>query len=280
MDEARDDFWDTSQRDFAAHNQMWSADFAPLERAIRDGIRRFERSTPMPPIILDPDEPTVRNFFRQSESGSTSPTLEAAAGHATLIAATEQRLDIHLPALAHDLFVYTNGGDTDFLYYPLTSDPPCRFEQSSGVNWRSFAQHWAYVLPGGMLASVQHWVSLETMLVEQAVKNTEIGILQSDDWRAGLGDPSRLVVLSREETKDSHHHYLCLDYRGGGHPEVVVFYETEPFGGALEQLHRWPDFATLFHSLRRLQLEEIDGLVRRRGQYMTEIYDQGEWRRL
>lgn len=107
-----------SQRDFTARNQMWSADFAPLERAIRQGIERFERGAPMPPITLEPDGPTPRNFFRQNGENAISPTFESAAHRAALIAATERRLSIHLPALAHDLFVQCNGGGTDFLYWP------------------------------------------------------------------------------------------------------------------------------------------------------------------
>lgn len=114
-----------------------------------------------------------------------------------------------------------------------------------------------------------------------AARNIEIGISQSEDWRTGLDDPARLIVLSREHWEgDSAFTYLCLDYRQGSHPAVVILRETEPFGGALEELRHWSDFATLFHGLRRIALEEIDGLVRRRGQIVTEIYDQGEWRQL
>ena len=279
LSEARDDFWKRSQQDFAAHNQMWSADFAPLERAIRRGIEHFEHDAAMPPIALDRDGPTVRNFFRHSESGGSSPTFEAAADRAALIAGAEQRLGIHLPALAHDLFVHTNGGYTDFLSWPLTSDPPYSFDRASGGGWKAFAQHWTDALPGEMLASVQHWISLETMMANITARNTEIGITQSDDWRTGLADPARLIVLSREERKgNGAYTYLCLDYRGSAQPAVVSLHELEPFGGALEELRRWPDFATLFHGLRRLAREEIDGLVRRRGQQVTEIYDQGQWR--
>jgi hypothetical protein len=263
LSEARQNFWDRSGKDVDARNAMWSARFALVDDAIRDGLLSAERATPCH-VELEPEGPKAENFFGISRPGHDASPSKTPK-YADRVGAAEKRLGIQLPDIMRTTYAYDNGGHTEFVYQFMAGE-------------QGMASYYS-ILDDYLFASSQYWTSLDAMISENRAEQQARGFCLENQWRDSITGLDRLIVLSRQDnSRTSINTYFCLDYRDTGDPAVIEVTEVEPFGGPLRVARTWTNFEDFFNRCRRAKLVEIDGVVRKRGLFIVEILDKGVWR--
>ncbi|MBB5863898.1 SMI1/KNR4 family protein [Xanthomonas sp. 3058] len=174
-----------------------------------------------------PQPPALTTFW----SGAGHWNDGGAAADATLLAATEARLGVRLPALFKRLYSVQDGGDTRWCWVPRT-----RFPSGHYVDWECVLVD-RDLLPLAQIRSVLDFADA----FEDRNDFSAAACLH-----AGL---DQLLVLSAHNIDC----LLCLDYRARGpqcEPEVVYFEDWD----GLVPTWRAPSFEAFFGVLRQAEL--------------------------
>uniref|UniRef100_UPI003F7FA91B SMI1/KNR4 family protein n=1 Tax=Xanthomonas sp. 0924 TaxID=2835534 RepID=UPI003F7FA91B len=179
-------------------------------------------------VRWQPQPPALTTFW----SGAGYWNDGGAAADASVLAATEARLGVRLPALFKQLYSVQDGGDTGWCWVPRT-----RFPSDLYVDWECVLVD-RYLSP---LAKIGSLLDLAAAFEDP------------DDFSAAAclhAGLDRVLVLSSHNIDC----LLCLDYRARGpqcEPDVVYFDRWE----GLVPTWRAPSFDAFFSVLRQADLD-------------------------